>query len=254
MNPIGSFVRTCPPGPKTFTVRWVSSDEPDRKYPIPGPVVAEVGERNQPDDFFESVTFPGQLNDEAASFTLDFAKVGHYRVEVLVGPQRMPLAVVYLTVKTGMLPYSDAIQWDTLTVRSPSLPVQWSLATGSTTVTGGGLTQSEVEALIAASITAGLTPEQVAEIAASVGDLSNYPTNDEVADAIAAAVAGLGASGDVVFTADKPLTVNAPRVTAQANGEPIGFDADQTYQAPDIVGGIPVVVDGTEYLIPLIER
>lgn len=152
-----------------------------------------------------------------------------------------------------------------------------------------GVTQAEVEALVADAISnVTLTPEQIDTIITQVGDLSSYATADDVSAAIAAAVAGVVTQTDVdsaiqaaitalpaglteadvtqaisealsglsapEFDTAKPVTFTDPAVTQQTSGEVLGFDPDGFYNPPEVVGGIPVVVGGVEYLIPLIAK
>ncbi len=57
------------------------------------------------------------------------------------------------------------------------------------------------------------------------------------------------------FTNAAPLVYAEAPATTQTSGQPIGLSPDgMTFHQPDIVGGIPVVVNGKRYLIPIIEE
>jgi hypothetical protein len=60
----------------------------------------------------------------------------------------------------------------------------------------------------------------------------------------------------VGFTHDEPITYADPPVTTQrGSGQPIGLSPDgTTFHQPDIVGGIPIEVNGRRYMIPIIEE
>jgi hypothetical protein len=75
-----------------------------------------------------------------------------------------------------------------------------------------------------------------------VGDLWIYPDN------------ALTVTPNLPFSnANPPIYVNAP-VTEQPNGLPIGLSADgQEIHQPYMVGGVPVMVGGKRFLLPLIE-
>ena len=75
-----------------------------------------------------------------------------------------------------------------------------------------------------------------------VGDLWIYPDNV------------LTVTPNLPFSnANPPAYVNAP-VTEQPNGLPIGLSADgQEIHQPYMVGGVPVMVGGKRFLMPLIE-
>jgi len=77
-------------------------------------------------------------------------------------------------------------------------------------------------------------------------------TRDEVDALLAAIASGAPAGG---FTNAAPLSYSTPAITAQSDGQVIGLTPDglEIYQ-PRMVGGIPVKVNGKEYLIPLVER
>lgn len=56
------------------------------------------------------------------------------------------------------------------------------------------------------------------------------------------------------FTNVTPPVYRDSIITEQANGLPIGLDQTGTFfYQPDIVGGIPILVDGKRYLLPVIE-
>lgn len=57
------------------------------------------------------------------------------------------------------------------------------------------------------------------------------------------------------FDAATPITHSSPEITTQSNGQPIGRSPDgQLFYQPDIVCGIPVVVNGKKFMIPLINE
>jgi hypothetical protein len=58
-----------------------------------------------------------------------------------------------------------------------------------------------------------------------------------------------------VFTGANPITVEAPIITTQSSGQPIGLsqDGSQIFR-PTIIGAVPVVIDGRRYLFPVIEE
>lgn len=139
-------------------------------------------------------------------------------------------------------------------------------------VPSDSLTQAEVEAMVVAAVGGlTLTEDQIDAIIAQVGDLSSYVTSDDVNAAITAAVAALPESvtkedvdqavADAVaalpppeFSDQSPVVVTSAPVLQQSNGEVIGLDSEGAYNVPEIVGAIPVTVNGVEYLIPLIEK
>jgi len=56
------------------------------------------------------------------------------------------------------------------------------------------------------------------------------------------------------FTNVSPPVYRDSMITEQANGLPIGLDqAGMFFYQPDIVGGVPVLVNGKRYLLPIIE-
>jgi hypothetical protein len=79
--------------------------------------------------------------------------------------------------------------------------------------------------------------------------LSNIYTDVEIDQMIANAQAGIPVAG---FSDLNPLTYQTP-ATTQSNGQHIGLSPDgMEIHQPDIVGGLPVVVNGRRYLIALI--
>lgn len=137
------------------------------------------------------------------------------------------------------------------------------------------LTQAQVDSTVAAAIAALPAPPSQSDIAQVVTDaLAALPaplTQADVDAAVAAAIAALppsitqaevdqavadalAALPPVVFTDDKPVTVQSPLATQTSAGEQIGLNSDGTlYSVPDFVGAMPVVIDGKKYLIPLME-
>jgi len=77
-------------------------------------------------------------------------------------------------------------------------------------------------------------------------------TQAQLTAAVAAAVAALPPAES---SAANPLTHADPPVTSQTGGAPIGLAPDGvTFVQPEIVAAFPVVVDGVEYLIPLLAK
>jgi len=61
-------------------------------------------------------------------------------------------------------------------------------------------------------------------------------------------------AGTGEFTTDNPITFADDPILEQEDGTPIGLSADGlTFHQPLITGGIPVVVNGKKYLIPLVD-
>lgn len=122
----------------------------------------------------------------------------------------------------------------------------------------GGITADDVAAQITTALeglpAGGVTQEQVTQsitdalVDVVTADDLDAAVSEALADVVAAAVAGLQ------FSDASPVTVTSPLVTTQSGGEVIGLDQNGIYTQPDVVGAIPVVVDGAEYLIPLIEK
>lgn len=60
-----------------------------------------------------------------------------------------------------------------------------------------------------------------------------------------------GDEADNFSNAGLPTSIDPP-VTEQISGEPLGFQ-NGVYYEPDVIGGVPVVVAGKRYLLPLLE-
>lgn len=130
----------------------------------------------------------------------------------------------------------DAIDWDSFATDAEVLAaIQAVEGAINALATEAWVTQQIGEAVAAASLNA-LSPEQIAEIAAQVGDLSQYSTTEQVNAAIAAAITTLGeqvgqAVEDAVTNSNNNIQALAEAIDAELGGKVSQADYDQLVEA-----------------------